>query len=96
MIRMMKCSKVGGDGKSWQEKSDETEIPPASTAAAENCNEHNQNSSRIHFKFIINYRGFLLSKSTATTKTMNEVDTKEMENLCKFILRDIENVLSRL
>lgn len=77
MIRMMKCE---SEGKSCRKKS-ETEIPPA---AAENCNEHNQNSSRIHFKFIINYRGFSFRNNT-----------KEMENLCKFILRcrQKENVL---
>lgn len=51
---------------------------PTATAvvAAENCNEYNQNSSRIHFKFIINYRGFPLRNNT-----------KEMENLFRFILR---------
>lgn len=36
----------------------------AATAAAENCNENNQISSRIHFKFIINYRGFPLDETT--------------------------------
>jgi hypothetical protein len=68
--------KIWRGWKKLAEKSDETEIPPASSAAAENCNEHNQNSSRIHFKFIINYRGFLL-----------EEGDNEARNLCKFILR---------
>lgn len=42
---------------------------PTATAPAENCNEYNQNSSRIHFKFIINYRGFPLE----TTQRRREI-----------------------